>query len=156
MNLTLIAIVDGPVAKSPLTANGSTITTVLDSGSPNMYLPPAVADAVAEDMNATTYQGFPYVSCVERSSNKSLEFGFDFAGGKGPRIKIPYGEIIYPYGDPANIGNVTAADGTRLCYLGLIGTPGGLTLLGDTFMRSTYLVFDVDNLEVRMAKVRYH
>ena len=120
-----------------------------------MYLPLDVADAVAAGMNATTYQGFPYVPCEQRSSSKSLEFGFDSNGKTGPRITVPYGEIIYPYGDPANIGNVTAEDGTELCYLGLIGTEGPVFLLGDTFIRSVYLVYDVDGLEVRMARPRY-
>ena len=156
VNLTSIAL-DNGYTKKPLTANGSVIRTVLDSGSPNMYLPPDIADAVAEDMNATMYQGFPYVSCELHHSNKSLEFGFNSASKAGPRISVPYGEIIYPYGNPTNIGNVTAPNGTRLCYLGLIGSPDprSVMLLGDTFMRSAYMVYDVDNLHVGMASVRY-
>ena len=68
---------------------------------------------------------------------------------------MPVLEIIYPYGAPSNIGNVTAEDGTELCYLGLIGNPGSLALLGDTFIRSAYIVYDVDNLQVSMAPAVY-
>lgn len=159
VNLTSVAIVNSQT-KTPLLAGAnSTISTVIDSGSPNMYLPIPLANAVAADMNATTVQGFPYVDCALHNSSKALEFGFDADGSHtGPRIRVPYGEIIYPFGDPANIGNVTAEDGTELCYLGLIGNggpPRPIFLLGDTFIRSAYLVFDVDNLQVGMAPVRY-
>ena len=129
---------------------------MLDSGSPNMYLPTAVADAVNELLGATSYEGFPYVNCSLRDNMaQSLTFSFD-NNGTGPSINVPVPEIIYPFGDPANIGNVTAVDGTPLCYLGLIGTPGPIFLLGDTFIRSAYVVYDVDNLEVSMAQAVYN
>ena len=139
-----------------LTAKNYSITTVLDSGSPNMYLPTPLADSISSMMNASLYQGFPYVSCNLRESPEALEFGLGLNPG-GPRITVPYSEIIYPYGFPANIGNVTASDGSPLCYLGLLGSPPGfpIYLLGDTFIRSAYLVYDVDNLQVLMAQARY-
>lgn len=68
---------------------------------------------------------------------------------------MPYKEIIYPYGFPANMGKVNADDGSPLCYLGLIGTEGPIFLLGDTFIRSVYVVYDVDHVQVLMAPVKY-
>jgi hypothetical protein len=37
----------------------------------------------------------------------------------------------------------------------VIPTAGNIILLGDTFIRSVYLVFDADNLAVGMAQARY-
>ena len=119
-----------------------------------MYLPPAIADSVATRLGATTQQNFTYVPCSLRQ-DQSQSLDFCFGNSSGPRIKVPVPEIIYPFGAPSNIGNVTAEDGTELCYLGLIGNPGPLALLGDTFIRSAYIVYDVDNLQISMAQAVY-
>ena len=108
-------------------------------------------------MGAIRHQGTPYVSCDLRQSLESLKFGLGkrTQQGEGVHITVPYSEIIYPYGLPANIGYVNADDGSPLCYLGLIGTDGSILLLGDTFIRSAYVVYDVDHLQVLMAPVRH-
>ena len=137
-----------------LPANSSGLNVILDSGSPNTYLPTAIADSVATRLDATTQQNFTYVSCSLRQ-DQSQSLDFSFGGSPGPKIKVPVSELIYPYGAPSNIGNVTAEDGTELCYLGLIGNPGPLAILGDTFIRSAYIVYDVDNLQVSMAPAVY-
>lgn len=118
-----------------------------------MYLPSSLVESITSRMDVTYHQGFPYVSCALRQSRKSLEFGFG-SNRYGPRITVPYAEIIYPYGFPANLGNVNDDDGSPLCYLGLIGTDGSILLLGDTFIRSAYVVFDVDHLQVSLAPVK--
>jgi hypothetical protein len=155
VNLTTVTHVNGSSgAKQVLLAPSGGLPTILDSGSPNMYMPTALANAVAIQMGASTVNGTPYVPCQFRQSDDALEFAF---AGKNeePRISVPYPEIIYPFGYPANMGNVTAEDGTTLCYLGLIPTDGPIRLLGTTFLRSAYIVYDVDNLEVSMAPAAY-
>ena len=157
VNLTSIVYVNRDCNKTQaLTADDFELSTVLDSGSPNMYLPSSIANSIAFRMNATMYQGFPYVSCKLRRSSEALEFAFGGKNQGGPVITVPYSEIIYPYGAPANLGNVTASDGSPLCYLGLIGTDAPISLLGDTFIRSAYLVYDVDSLQVMMAPARFN
>lgn len=136
-----------------LTAKNFGISAILDSGSPNCYVPTALADSISSTMNATVHEGFQYVPCALRKAHDFLTFGF--GGPSGPNITVPYANLIYPYGDPANIGKVNAKDGSPLCYLGVIGTPGNIILLGDTFIRSAYLVYDAENMQVAMAPVKY-
>ena len=136
-----------------LTAPDFAVPAVLDTGSPNMYLPMALAQNISSAMNASTYLGFPYVPCAQTKVDSTIDFGF--GGASGPRISVPYSELIYPFGAPSNIGPVTSSDGTQLCYLGIIGWNVPFSLLGDTFVRSAYLVFDVDNTQVFMAQVKY-
>lgn len=140
--------------KEVLTAPNFNISIILDSGAPNMYLPWTLAQDISSAMNASAQYGFSYVPCAQRKVNSTLEFGL--GGASGPRISVPYSALIYPFGAPSNIGPVTASDGTPLCYLGVIGVNGTIFLLGDTFMRSAYLVYDVDNLQVAMAQARYN
>lgn len=137
-----------------LTADDFEIITILDTGSPNMYLPSSLVETLTLRMSPTLHQGTPYVSCDLRQSQESLEFGLG-EDRDGPRIAVPYSEIIYPYGFPANMGKVNDDDDSPLCYLGLIGTNGSIFLLGDTFIRSAYVVYDVDHLQILMAPVKH-
>ena len=127
---------------------------VMDSGSPNMYVPSEVAIAFAKVLNATMVNGlngpFPYVDC-HAGKYQYLEFGF--AGG--PKIRVPAEDVIYPFADPANIGLVYDSKGKKICYLGLQVSPAPIAIIGATFMRSAYMVFDVDNLQIGMAPIRY-
>ena len=150
--LTLVARSDGHGTKV-LTAKNLSVPAILDSGSPNIYLPSALVDEISASMNVTMYEGFPYVPCAIRKVPDYIKFGF--GGPGGPNISVPYSALIYPFGNPANLGNVTSKVGTPLCYLGIIGTDGGIYLLGDTFMRSAYLVYDVDNTQIAIAPVKY-
>ena len=156
VNLTSVVYKDCSRNKTQaLTADDFEITVILDTGSPNMYLPSSLVNKITSRMGAILYQGTPYVSCDLRQSPESLEFGLG-KNGHGLRITVPYSEIIYPYGFPADRGNVNADDddGSPLCYLGLIGTDGSIFLLGDTFIRSAYVVYDVDHLRILMAPVK--
>ena len=119
-----------------------------------MYLPMDLAADLSTRLNATTQQGFPYVDCaVKKLWSEHLDFTFAATkGGQPPQISVPLPEIVYPFGDPANIGEVRAGDGTPLCYLGVQGTPGPVYLLGHTFLRSAYVVFDADELTISLAQ----
>jgi hypothetical protein len=155
VNLTSVEHFNGTSGKKKsLTAPAEVIAVVLDSGSPNIYLPTDIATPFANQLGATEVNGTAYVECQLRQSTKDQTLDFAL-GWNGANISVPYPELIYPFGFPANMGKITAPDGTRLCYLGLLGSPGPIYLLGDPFIRSTYMVFDVDNLEVSMAQVAH-
>jgi len=151
--VNLTSVVDNTNG-AELLPSASGATVILDSGAPNMYVPASFANSIAARLNATTHAGFPYVDCVARELwKKTLSFTFSpVSGGSPPHIVVPIPEVVYPFGDPANIGEVRAADGTPLCYLGVQATPGPTYLLGHTFQRSAYVVFDADELSVSLAQ----
>ncbi|KAL5411729.1 hypothetical protein PMIN04_010155 [Paraphaeosphaeria minitans] len=124
----------------------TTQNAILDTGSPNMYVPQYLYDALAAPLNVTL--------C---SSPDSLHFTFAGKDGSdGPQIRVLYSEIIYLFGMPANPGEVRSEDGTELCYLGVLSNNGsGIVLLGNTFIGSAYVVYDADDLELRMAQSRW-
>ncbi|KAK6083345.1 eukaryotic aspartyl protease [Seiridium cupressi] len=154
VNLTSVQYLDSEGGETSLTGNDWSIHVVLDTASPNMYLPAIIYNHVADLMGAQIVQGFPYVPCSVRNSTESLQFGFGMSM-VGPQITVPFKEIIYPYGLPANIGEIKDETGNPLCYLGLIETEGSIFLLGATFIRSAYVVFDVDGLQVAMSQARF-
>ncbi|OAG08728.1 acid protease, partial [Paraphaeosphaeria sporulosa] len=137
----------------------TTYNAIIDTGSPNMYVPQYLYDTIAAPLNVTlrTYRNTSYVPCSLRSSPDSLNFTFAGKdGADGPQIRVPYSEIIYPFSMPANLGEVRGEDGTELCYFGVLSNNGsGIFLLGNSFIRSAYVVYDADNLELRMAQSRW-
>ncbi|KAF2442065.1 acid protease [Karstenula rhodostoma CBS 690.94] len=158
VNLTsLTRRVDQAGSEEPLLR--TTYNAIVDTGSPNMYVPQYLYDTLAAPLNVTlrTYRNTSYVPCSLRSWSGSLHFTFAGKdGAPGPQVRVPYSEIIYPFGMPANLGEVRSEEGTALCYLGVLSNNGsGIFLLGNSFIRSAYVVYDADNLELRMAQSRW-
>lgn len=141
-----------------LTPSNYSMGFTLDTGSPNMYVPSPLYAAMVEGLNATAIiNGAPYVPCSLRSEDTgALEFEFAARSpGQAARIRVPYEEIVYPPGLPVTVPPVGDVDGERMCYLGVVPGEGPVRLLGATFLRSAYVVFDAEGLEVGMAQARW-
>ncbi|KAK4239590.1 putative aspartic-type endopeptidase [Achaetomium macrosporum] len=109
----------------------------LDSGSTMSLLPPNLTRAIASDFGAQApdSNGFFRIDCGLTALNGTLDFAFD-----GVTIKIPYKELTreVPSNPPA-------------CFLGIMPSER-FTLLGDTFLRSAYAVFDLETDGIWMAQ----
>jgi hypothetical protein len=169
VNLTSASLVsrsnEGEPIKRRLTGTSYNVDYTVDSGSLNMYVPRCLYFSIVEDLNATDIiNGAPYVPCSHRTLLKAhLEFEFqtqtDRLNGQGShkaaRIQVPYNEIIYPFGYPVTVPPVRDESGMEMRYFGIVPTDGPIRLLGATFMRSAYLVFDADNLEIKVAQAEW-
>jgi len=115
--------------------NGS-MQVFLDSGSTLMLLPPQLAEAIASDFGCAgaDSDGFFHVDCSLATANGTLDFAFD-----GVTVRVPYREVI-------------RTDGYT-CVLGLQSSTKFM-LLGDSFLRSAYVVFDLEDNNVWMAQYR--
>lgn len=157
VNLTSVSRADENGNVELLTASNFTIQVILDTGSPNMYLPTDLYAAITAPLNPAIISTFPYVACTFRDSTTALEFSFPGRNrSEGPKIRVPYREIIYPFGYPANMGEIRDSEGNELCYFGLQPTDGAIRLIGATLIRSAYMVYDAENLEIRMAQVKHN
>ncbi|KAJ6439863.1 secreted aspartic proteinase [Purpureocillium lavendulum] len=109
----------------------------LDTGATLTLLPPAVAGGIASAMGATEMDlnGFHIVDCALAGRNGSVDFAFE-----GVTVRVPYSELIR---------EVRAQPPT--CYLGVMPSET-FALLGDTFLRSAYVVFDLDGNATYMAQ----
>ncbi|OAA40976.1 secreted aspartic proteinase [Metarhizium rileyi] len=107
-----------------------TLPVFIDSGATLTLLPAALANATARSIGARALskEGFYMMNCGLAKSNGTINFNFN-----GVSIRVPYREIIreVPTSPPS-------------CYLGIMPSQS-FTLLGDTFMRSAYVVFDISN-----------
>jgi hypothetical protein len=152
----------GDTTRTRLTAATYSVDYVFDTGSPNMYVPSSLYNAIVVGLDATEIiNGAPYVPCSLRSSlSDYLEFEFPTLAVHDDcqsvaTIRVPYTEIIYPFGFPVTVPPVIGAQGEKMCYFGVVPTDGFVRLLGATFVRSAYLVFDMDNKEIRAAQAKW-
>lgn len=161
VNLTSVTRVTlnekGKEKKTLLTPRNYTDDFTFDSGSPNMYVPTNLYNSIVVDLNATELINMaPYVPCSLRSSASGfLDWGFPTAKGHTKKIRVPIAEIVYPYGYPVTVPKVPDRNGERMCYFGLVPTESFVHLLGTTFLRSAYAVFDLDNEEVGIAQAKW-
>jgi Eukaryotic aspartyl protease len=117
------------------------MSVLLDSGSSYMSLPSGVAQGLADAMGASysrELSGYLLPNCKSEFAEGSLNFFFSGVG-----IAIPYHELIVNPTD-SNGEPILYNDGTPVCMLGVISqSSSDLTVLGDTFLRSAYVVFDL-------------
>ena len=119
------------------------LNVLLDSGSTYMSLPQNIVSGLAKAMGAAYSRqlgGYILPNCDQQFSKGTLNFFFS-----GVQISIPYDEFIV---------NPTASDGTPFmyndgspaCMLGVLSTSSSsanIAVLGDTFLRSAYIVYDL-------------
>ncbi|KAI0595229.1 aspartic peptidase domain-containing protein [Biscogniauxia sp. FL1348] len=148
-----------------MTADNGTVTNftqaaipaILDSGTTLSYLPTSMANRIiaafgAVDDTSTDGTGLVYVNCDYLSDNRNLTLDFQFGGSSGPLIRVPIDELILDnVKGYVEIGLVVPdLPFDNVCSFGIQGSMG-LYLLGDTFLRSAYVVYDLSNKQIALA-----
>lgn len=142
---------------------GGSLDAVLDSGTTLSYFPDDIAAPLFDALGAFTYSsmgsvGLTMVECSLATSGLEVSFRFN----DSVSIAVPADEIVIdalrpvngmippeiPLDDPClfgiqNSGDSLPSEGARQI---------DFALLGDTFLRSAYVVYDLDNNEIAMAQ----
>ena len=159
------AITSMTVAWTGLTLTDSSGTTsvssesfplpaVLDSGTTLIAVPSPVFDQLSTYFDAVEADtDYFLVQCSIGDKQGSLEF--QFGGTSGPTISVAFREMAVPQFD--NNGQpLTFDDGSPACQLGVYASPDGVSiLLGDTFLRSAYVVYDLDAQQIGIAQTNF-
>ncbi|KAM0471055.1 hypothetical protein ACHAPX_009625, partial [Trichoderma viride] len=113
------------------------MTVFLDSGSTLTLLPEQVVEEIAKGLGTSGMDttGYYRIDCGLANQKGTIDFAFD-----GVTISVPYSEVIR---------QVSASP--PQCYLGMMGSTE-FALLGDTFLRSAYAVFDLTGNSVHLAQ----
>lgn len=124
--------------------DNETIAVLLDSGSSLMYLPDNVVRALYQTYNAQydSSQGAAFVDCDLANQDGSLEFTFS-----EPTISVPLNELVIVAGYQG---------GEPVCILGVGPAGDSISVLGDTFLRSAYVVYDLENNEIALAQTNFN
>lgn len=120
------------------------IPVLLDSGSSLMYLPDEITKELYSAYGArySGSQGAAFVDCNTGSADGTLDFTFS-----GVTIRVPTDELIITVG---------TENGSPLCILGIGPAGDSVAVLGDTFLRSAYVVYDLANNEISLAQTRFN
>ncbi|RWA10422.1 hypothetical protein EKO27_g4680 [Xylaria grammica] len=118
--------------------NSSNLVAVIDAGTTLTYLPDDLATAIHNDLQVAVHQtdGSILAPCTQRQNNSQLQFTFGSTA-----INVPFSELL------------TDKYNDTLCRVGV--APRGTlprAVLGLSFLRSAYVVFDQTRGEIFMQQ----
>ena len=130
---------------------------VLDSGTTLSYLPSDVAHLMWEEVGAK-YEASAQMAVLPCSfANHAGWFSFEFGGNGGPRINITMDELVIDLtGGEQPIFQSGPHEGKTMCEFGVQSFSAPPYLLGDSFLRSAYVVYDMVNNEIGLAATNFH
>ena len=131
------------------------IPVLPDSGTTITLLPMEVARQIfhylgGAHMPLYDSPGVAYASVSCDLLDRDMNITFQFGGWNGPIISVPIQEFIMR--DPFKETSVHRRHHHQ-CVLGIWGTTNlDVAILGDNFMRSAYIVYDLENKRIAMAQ----
>lgn len=126
-------------------ASGLATPALLDSGSSLMYLPDDIASAIFDSVNAEydESEGAAIIDCDAGDSDNTIDFTFS-----SPVISVSLNELVIVAGTDSN--------GDDVCILGIAPAGDSTPVLGDTFLRSAYVVYDMSSNEISLAQTNFN
>jgi len=132
VELTSIGITDS-TGSTTLTDSSFDYAGLMDSGTTYIHVPTDIYTPLATYFGANSDRT---IDCSIANVEGSLDFGFP-----GVTISVPFSELVVPF----------SADG--VCVFGLEADDSEpFAIFGDTFLRSAYVVYDLDDLELGLAQ----
>ncbi|ANB15154.1 Yps1p [Sugiyamaella lignohabitans] len=133
------------ISGSTGTSLGGATYGILDSGTSYTFLPSADVSAIASYLGAT-YDSRQKAYFFDSPPSKSIVYNFS-----GATITIPPSELAVP----ASSIHLT---NTKPYFLPILPNTqsSGYNLLGDSFLRSAYVVYDLENKEVSIAQASWN
>lgn len=110
---------------------------LLDSGTTLIYAPKSVATKIGETYGKYESSIGGYVTSCDTQGH-DLTFSFD-----GTSVDVPFQDLLFK----------TNQD--NLCLVGVLGAPANYYILGDTFLRSAYVYYDIDDSQIGIAQAKY-
>ena len=122
----------------------SPIPVLLDSGSSLSYLPTSYAQAVFTIFSAQydPTSGAAVVNCNLMNTDATVDFEFS-----GQTIRVSMSELVIIDGYHHN---------QPICILGISDVGDSTAVLGDTFLRSAYVVYDLSNNQISIAPTNFN
>lgn len=128
------------------------LPVLLDSGSSLTYLPDAMVETIYKAVSAQydAKQGAAYIPCSAAKTNLVMRFNFT-----EPVISVEMNELVLDL-VTASGKKPTFQDGKQACLFGIAPSGSGTNVLGDTFLRSAYVVYDLGNNEISLAQTTFN
>ena len=131
---------------------GSAYPVLIDSGTSTARFPPDITQALYKQMGAVVVKGEAYAPCYLRTANVTIDF--HLGGSDGAIVKVPIDEFLYDLDSTYN--KIWARlGGTQYCSVAFSAADDGLPIFGDTVMRTSYYVYDLDNRVIALGPANF-
>jgi hypothetical protein len=130
------------------------IPVLLDSGSTLTQLPSEFVSRVYNAVGAIyePSQGVGLVDCAAADQN-NVTMEFRFSGSA--TVSVSLRELVLQQGQDTGHGTGTGRQ-ANICAFGIVPSPGDINVLGDTFLRSAYAVYDLENNQIWLAQSSFN
>ncbi|KAF2096259.1 acid protease [Rhizodiscina lignyota] len=142
-------------------AKGLKTAVVPDSGSTSLSLPKDLYLATAEAAGVLTDDSLAggYLPCdsAQKFDDEGAALTFGFGNADGPVIKVPISQLLRPFA-PGDLAGTNIKNDTPICQwnVGPVADGSSDYILGDSFMRSAYFVYDFDNKILAIAQTVFN
>ena len=145
--ITLSGVSVSSNGKNQSLTSGLPTAVLLDSGSSLTYLPDDITQELFEIFQVQYDQESEagIVDCSLANNKATVDFTFS-----SPTISVPMSELVIQDTTSSNDGV-----GESACIFGISYGGNQTSVLGDTFIRSAYLVYDLDNNEISLAQTDF-
>lgn len=141
-----------------LTSTGFPVAAVLDSGTTLSYLPQDLAEEIWTETGAVynAEAGGALIPCSMASSGGYFSFGF--GGPSGAVINVTMDELVLDLSTSGSAPTFASGKyaGQDACEFGIQNATTDPYLLGDTFLRSAYVVYDLVNNQIALAQTDFN
>lgn len=120
------------------------VPILLDSGSSLVYLPNDITQQIYKQFNADYREdeGVAIVDCDLATSHHTIDFTFS-----SPTIRVDMSELVI---------QASTGGGDPVCIFGIAPAGGTTPVLGDTFLRSAYVVYDLEGNTISLAQTNFN
>lgn len=152
---------------SAKTVTSTKYPALLDSGTTLTYLPPSLVKSLGKALGGTysSSVGAYIVKC--NVGKQDVNVTFDFTGAK---IQVPLKNFLLqvssggysssdsssdsdtPSSNIGSSGSGDPSDSSGSCAIGMISSGDNRLILGDSFLRAAYVVYDLDNYQLALAQ----
>jgi hypothetical protein len=125
------------------------IPVLLDSGSTLTQLPDDLVSQIYDAVGATyePSQGLALLDC-EAGNQDNVTLDFTFSGSA--TVSVALNELVLS--QARFTGHEGSQRSDNICAMGIIPAQGSINVLGDTFLRSAYAVYDLTNNQIWLAQ----
>lgn len=151
------------VAWTGLTATGGGETSdlspstpqpaILDSGTTYVLLPDEIANDIFNGVGVLTDPSYGNVVPCSLADD-DLTFAFQFGGQDGPVVNVSLSEFVTPL-LTTDGSQPTFKNGDLACAFAVEAAGDNPILFGDAFLRSAYVVYDLENEEIAIAQTDF-
>ena len=126
---------------------------ILDSGTTDTLLPDDIANSI---FNGVGVLSDPQFGNVVRCSlaNDDLTFSFTFGGSGGAVVNVSLSEFVTPL-LTTDGSTPTFNNGDAACAFAIEAAGSNPILFGDSFLRSAYVVYDLENNQIGLAQTNF-